>query len=80
MCACSPGHKQTVLAEGVQKMEAQDWGPSCCERNLGTAQDWDPSLHQVRDRDQVKDPGEECLLLEDPASTSLWISCSSPSR
>lgn len=75
MGACSPGHNQRVLAGSVQKMEGQDWGPSCCERNLVMARDWDPSLHQVRDQDQVKDLGEGCLPLEGLASTSPWISC-----
>lgn len=55
--ACSPGHNRRVLVGGARWMEGQDWGPSYCGKNLGMVQGWDPSLHQVRDQDQVKDLG-----------------------
>lgn len=60
--ACSPGRNRRVLVGGARWTEGRGWGPSCCGKNLGMAQDWGPSWHWGRDQDQVKDLGEGSLL------------------
>lgn len=68
---------QRALAGGVQMWGGQ--GPSYCERSPGRARSRGPALPPVRDPDQGKDQGEECLPWGGLVLPWPWISCSSVS-
>lgn len=59
--AGSPGRILTARAGGAQRREDLGWGPSCCERSPGRAQDWGPAWLQGRGLGQVRALDEGCL-------------------